>query len=59
MEYYWELRSKNAQNIKALMCALYFQLSSVYTVRTIFQHVITLQNSSSQDAVMASSLDAF
>jgi len=23
MEYYWELRSKNAQNIKALMCPLY------------------------------------
>jgi len=23
MEYYWELRSKNAQNIKALTCPLY------------------------------------
>jgi len=23
MEYYWELRSNNAQNIKALMCPLY------------------------------------
>jgi len=23
MEYYWELRSKNVQNIKALMCPLY------------------------------------
>ena len=23
MEYYWELRSKDAQNIKALMCPLY------------------------------------
>ena len=23
MEYYWELRNKNAQNIKALMCPLY------------------------------------
>ena len=23
MEYYWELRSKNAQNIRALMCPLY------------------------------------
>jgi len=23
MEYYWELRRKNAQNIKALMCPLY------------------------------------
>jgi len=23
MEYYWELRSKNAQNIKAQMCPLY------------------------------------
>jgi len=23
MKYYWELRSKNAQNIKALMCPLY------------------------------------
>ena len=23
VEYYWELRSKNAQNIKALMCPLY------------------------------------
>ena len=23
MEYYWELRSKNAQNIKTLMCPLY------------------------------------
>ena len=23
MEYYWGLRSKNAQNIKALMCPLY------------------------------------
>jgi len=26
MEYYWELRSKNAQNIKALMCPLYGQM---------------------------------
>ena len=25
MEYCWELRSKNAQNIKALMCPLYGQ----------------------------------
>jgi len=25
MEYYWELRSKNAQNIKALICPLYKQ----------------------------------
>jgi len=25
MEYYWELSSKNAQNIKALMCSLYRQ----------------------------------
>ena len=23
MEYYWELRSKNAQNIKTLMCPQY------------------------------------
>jgi len=35
-----------------------YQLSSMYTVSTIFQHVINLQNSSSEDAVMASSLDA-
>jgi len=25
MEYYWKLRSKNAQNIKALTCPLYHQ----------------------------------
>jgi len=25
MEYYWELRSKNTQNIKALMCPLYYR----------------------------------
>jgi len=28
MEYYWELRSKNARNIKALMCPLYLQAGS-------------------------------
>jgi len=32
---------------------------SVYTVSTIFQHVTNAQNSPSQGAVMASSLDAF
>jgi len=26
MEYYWELRSKNAQNIKTLMCPLYIRM---------------------------------
>jgi len=26
MEYYWELRSKYAQNIKALMCPLYMHV---------------------------------
>jgi len=30
----------------------------MYTVSTIFQHLINLQNCSSQAAVMASSLDA-
>ena len=25
-EYYWEFRSKNAQNIKALICPLYLQI---------------------------------
>ena len=30
MEYYWELRSKNAQNIKAVMCPLYFYESFCY-----------------------------
>jgi len=25
MEYSWELRNKNAQNIKALMCPLYWK----------------------------------
>ena len=29
MEYYWELRSKNAQNIKALMCPLYGKMRYV------------------------------
>jgi len=24
MEYYWELRSKDARNIKALVCSLYY-----------------------------------
>jgi len=37
---------------------VYFRLSSIYTV-SIFQHVINLQNSSSEDAVLASNLDAF
>jgi len=27
MEYHWELRSKNSQNIKALMCPLYKNVS--------------------------------
>jgi len=38
-----------------------YRLSTVYTVSTIFQHVINLQNSLSQDVVMAlaSSQDAF
>jgi len=30
MEYYWELRSKNAQNIKTLMCRLYSHWSHLY-----------------------------
>ena len=28
MEYYWELRSKNAQNIKALMYPLYREVTA-------------------------------
>jgi len=42
--------------IQSLVC---YRLSSLYTVSTIFQHIINLQYSSSQDAVMASSPDAF
>jgi len=30
MEYYWELRSKNAQNIKALMYPLYSHIGVNY-----------------------------
>ena len=40
MEYYWELRSKNAQNIKALMCPLYMQAfrpTKLYLNITIWQ----------------------
>jgi len=29
MEYYWEFHSKNAQNIKALMCPLYLGYGSL------------------------------
>jgi len=46
----WRLRAQSP------VC---YRLSSVYTVITIFQHAINLWNSSSQDAVMASSLNAF
>ena len=34
MAYYWELRSKNAQNIKALMCPLYYLMTNTWTVRS-------------------------
>ena len=33
MEYYWELRSKNAQNSKALMCPLQKQQTFLFIVR--------------------------
>jgi len=33
MEYYWELRSKNAQNIKAIICPLYY-CSRLYICHT-------------------------
>ena len=33
MEYYWELRSKNAKNITALMCPLYTQALSAILCR--------------------------
>jgi len=42
-----------------LLSSVCYRLSSMHTVSTIFQLEINLQNSSSQDVVMASSLDAF
>jgi len=38
MEYYWELRRKNAQNIKALTCPLY-----LYTTFPIRKEQLTFQ----------------
>jgi len=36
MEYYWELHSKDAQNIKALMCPLYHHQELVHLGVVIF-----------------------
>jgi len=38
MEYYWELRSKNAQNIKALMCPLYIDENFKKSLHLICLH---------------------
>jgi len=42
MEYYWKLRSKNAQNIKALVCSLqqHFQtVRIIYIIIKIFLQI--------------------
>jgi len=40
MEYYWELRNKNAQNIKALMCPLYREQHIIQTVNSSFKRLV-------------------
>jgi len=38
MEYHWELRRKNAQNIKAPICPLYWHKKSILKEETWFRH---------------------
>ena len=44
MEYYWELRSKNAQNIKALMCPLYYAHRLHLALQDTLEANIVLRN---------------
>ena len=46
MEYYWELRSKNAQNIKTLMCPLYMRTAHSRSVATLFNSIESWWSSS-------------